>query len=114
MARHLHIEAMLASRAFAVRTQGGMTSPADKPSKSRSERMLERLREPRWRLGRIPIGLALILGGLFGFLPLVGFWMLPLGLAILAIDLPIAGRLLDGLTRLMDRLLQFYRRRTNR
>ncbi|GAB4259359.1 MAG: hypothetical protein Kow0013_01950 [Pararhodobacter sp.] len=31
---------------------------------------------------------ALIAGGLLGFLPIVGFWMLPLGLLLLAADLP--------------------------
>lgn len=76
--------------------------------------MIERLREPQWRLARIPVGMALILGGLVGFLPLVGFWMLPLGLAILAIDIPIAGRALHRLTSLIRRLHDFYRRRADR
>jgi hypothetical protein len=30
----------------------------------------------------------LVLGGLLGFLPVLGFWMIPVGLAILAIDFP--------------------------
>ena len=41
---------------------------------------------------RILLGTALILGGLLGFLPVLGFWMLPLGLAVLSIDLPIIRR----------------------
>ncbi|MDP6346027.1 MAG: hypothetical protein QF578_07290 [Alphaproteobacteria bacterium] len=41
---------------------------------------------PRW--ARMAVGLALILGGLLGFLPVVGFWMLPLGLLVLSYDLP--------------------------
>ncbi|HET6377517.1 MAG TPA: hypothetical protein VFG05_04325 [Methylocella sp.] len=61
----------------------------DAPAKSRS-----RLMEPKWRFFRIPAGILLVLGGLAGFLPIVGFWMLPLGLAILAIDIPAAERLL--------------------
>ncbi|VFU16329.1 conserved hypothetical protein [Methylocella tundrae] len=76
--------------------------------------MLERLREPQWRFARIPLGTVLVLGGVIGFLPLVGFWMLPLGLMILAIDIPLAGRLLDRLTKLGRRLKDFFRRRTNR
>ncbi|WP_239520766.1 hypothetical protein [Pseudooceanicola aestuarii] len=36
---------------------------------------------------RSVLGLLLILGGLFGFLPILGFWMLPLGLALVALDL---------------------------
>ncbi len=38
---------------------------------------------------RFPLGLLLIAGGFLGFLPILGFWMLPLGLLILAIDLPL-------------------------
>ncbi len=37
---------------------------------------------------RVPLALALMVGGLLGFLPILGFWMLPLGLALLAVDLP--------------------------
>ncbi len=43
---------------------------------------------PRWRVLRIAIGVALVIGGLLGFLPILGFWMLPLGLIVLAHDLP--------------------------
>jgi hypothetical protein len=38
------------------------------------------------------IGIALVLGGLLGFLPILGFWMIPLGLLILSADLPIMRR----------------------
>ena len=41
---------------------------------------------------RVFIGLVLILGGCLGFLPILGFWMVPLGLVVLSIDLPIARR----------------------
>ncbi len=37
---------------------------------------------------RLPVAFLLLIGGLLGFLPILGFWMLPLGLLILAIDLP--------------------------
>lgn len=47
---------------------------------------------PRSRLVRMVIGLLLILGGLLGFLPVLGFWMVPLGLLVLSVDLPIARR----------------------
>ena len=47
--------------------------------KSQRGRLLDRLREPQWRLVRIPAGALLFLGGIVGFLPLVGFWMVPLG-----------------------------------
>lgn len=60
---------------------------------------LEWLRGPRSRIFRIPISIILILGGIFSFLPILGIWMLPLGLLLLALDLaflrtPIAGAIL--------------------
>ena len=56
-----------------------------------------RLFDRHWHLPkskpiRIGIGIALIAGGLLGFLPVVGFWMIPLGLLVLSIDLPIVRR----------------------
>lgn len=47
---------------------------------------------PRSRLLRMGLGIALILGGLLGFLPILGFWMVPLGLMVLSVDLPFARR----------------------
>lgn len=38
------------------------------------------------RIIRITIGVLLILGGLLGFFPVLGFWMIPLGLIVLAVD----------------------------
>ncbi len=46
------------------------------------------IRRPSSRLVRIPLGVLLILGGIFSFLPVLGAWMLPLGLFLIAIDLP--------------------------
>lgn len=43
---------------------------------------------PRSRLFRIAIGVILIVGGILGFLPVLGFWMIPLGLLVLSVDLP--------------------------
>jgi len=37
---------------------------------------------------RVLVGLALIVGGVFGFLPILGFWMIPLGVAVILIDVP--------------------------
>ncbi|MGP4803809.1 PGPGW domain-containing protein [Agrobacterium cavarae] len=42
---------------------------------------------PRSRIGRIVIGTVLVIGGLLGFLPVLGFWMVPLGLLVLSQDL---------------------------
>lgn len=50
--------------------------------------MLRRIRKPGAIWLRIPIALLLIVGGVFSFLPILGLWMMPLGIALLAIDLP--------------------------
>ncbi|MGE0008575.1 MAG: hypothetical protein AB7S92_23725 [Parvibaculaceae bacterium] len=42
---------------------------------------------------RVMLGGVLILGGILGFLPVLGFWMVPLGLLVLAVDIPMARRL---------------------
>jgi hypothetical protein len=57
------------------------------------------LRRPSGRWLRIPAGLLLILGGLLFFLPIFGIWMLPLGLFLLAEDLPL---LRSWRTRILD------------
>jgi hypothetical protein len=44
-------------------------------------------------------GGALIVGGIVGFLPILGFWMVPLGLILLAKDVPF---LRTPLIHLMD------------
>lgn len=35
---------------------------------------------------RIVIGMLLLLGGILGALPILGFWMIPLGLLVLSLD----------------------------
>ena len=47
------------------------------------------LRRDSWFPIRFPVALLLIFGGLFAFLPVLGIWMLPLGLLLLAVDLPV-------------------------
>jgi hypothetical protein len=47
-----------------------------------------KLRLPGHPLLRIGLGILLIAGGFLGFLPILGFWMIPLGLVILSVDLP--------------------------
>ena len=48
---------------------------------------------PASRLIRMGAGMALVVGGVLGFLPVLGFWMIPLGLFILSLDLHWARRL---------------------
>jgi hypothetical protein len=41
---------------------------------------------------RIVLGILLVACGLLGFLPVLGFWMIPLGLLVLSVDIPIVRR----------------------
>ena len=58
-------------------------------------------RTMHWGNRRLPqgvrtlVGLLFVVGGVFGFLPILGFWMFPLGLAFVALDVPPARRRLD-------------------
>jgi hypothetical protein len=77
------------------------TNRSDSPHhEHRLERLIDRLpsrfqttvrwlRKPSSRWVRIPAGVLLIGGGLLGILPLLGFWMLPIGLILLAEDVPL-------------------------
>ena len=48
---------------------------------------------PASRLFRMAAGTMLIVGGVLGFLPVLGFWMIPLGVFVLSLDLHWARRL---------------------
>jgi hypothetical protein len=52
-------------------------------------RLMDKLRGPAVAPYRIPVGVALTVGGCLGFLPVLGLWMTPLGLALLAQDVPV-------------------------
>jgi hypothetical protein len=45
------------------------------------------LRKPSSKLVRFPLGILLIIGGVFSILPILGLWMLPLGLILIAQDI---------------------------
>jgi hypothetical protein len=62
------------------------------------------LREPAARWVRIPIGILFLIGGFLAFLPLLGLWMFPVGLILLAEDL-------SPLRRLRTRMLDWAERR---
>ncbi|EEX11159.1 hypothetical protein SL1157_3234 [Ruegeria lacuscaerulensis ITI-1157] len=47
---------------------------------------LARIRQKVPRGLRFVVGILLIIGGIFGFLPVVGFWMIPLGIMVAAMD----------------------------
>jgi len=46
------------------------------------------LRQPGRRWVRLPLGVLCIGGGFLWFLPVLGFWMLPVGVILLAEDVP--------------------------
>lgn len=48
---------------------------------------------PRNRAARVAIGGSFVLGGALGFLPILGFWMVPIGLVVLSHDFPRVRRL---------------------
>jgi hypothetical protein len=58
------------------------------------------LRSPAARWLRVPLGILFILGSLLFILPIFGVWMLPVGLLLLAEDVP-------GLRRLRTRVLDW-------
>ncbi|MBH61308.1 MAG: hypothetical protein CL569_02430 [Alphaproteobacteria bacterium] len=51
------------------------------------ERIAAIRRHPNSWLRRT-VGVSLIVGGVLGFLPVLGFWMLPLGFLVLSDDIP--------------------------
>jgi hypothetical protein len=54
----------------------------------RMRAMVRTLRQPSRRWLRIAMGILLTLGGVLWFLPIVGLWMLPIALVLLADDVP--------------------------
>ena len=55
----------------------------------------------RWGRDHVPpgvrslIGVLFMIGGVFGFLPILGFWMFPLGVAFVALDVPPARKAIE-------------------
>ncbi len=80
-----------------------MPQPPTPRDKARLQRQFDRLRanlpwldgwirhlqSDRAALIRLPVALLLILGGMLSFLPFLGVWMLPLGVMLLALDIPV-------------------------
>ena len=56
----------------------------------------------RWSRDTLPpgvrsvLGLLFMVGGVLGFLPVLGFWMLPLGAALIALDLPFTRKKIEA------------------
>jgi len=54
-----------------------------------ARRPLNTVRARGWWVVRLPIALLFLAGGLLAILPVFGLWMIPVGLMLLAIDLPL-------------------------
>jgi hypothetical protein len=64
-----------------------------KPPKPRTLKIFGReIPMPASRIGRIILGVLFVFFGLLGFLPVLGFWMVPVGLLILSQDLAMVRR----------------------
>ena len=58
----------------------------------RIARFIRWVRRPSAGWVRWPLGLLLIVGGVLAILPVFGLWMIPLGLALIAQDVPFLQR----------------------
>jgi hypothetical protein len=96
------------------RTVHTTEQPAPPHPEHRVERLINRLpdrmqttarwlRRPSSRWARLPAGLLLAVGGTLSFLPILGLWMLPLGLLLLAEDLAPLRKRRDNLLERIER-----------
>ena len=69
------------------------------------------IREPHNMIIRIPLAILLMVGGVFSFLPILGLWMLPLGLLVLAVDVPPLKRPVGNLLVRLQRWIANFRRK---
>ena len=69
------------------------------------------IRDPSKRWVRIPAGILLVLGGIFSILPVLGLWMLPVGLLLLAIDLAVLRGPVNRAVAWISRKWQVWRRK---
>ena len=58
----------------------------------RLARAMAWLISPSAVLLRLPLAILFIIGGIFSFLPVLGVWMLPLGILLIAVDVPYVRR----------------------
>lgn len=77
-------------------------------------RAMCRLRHPSAVWLRVPAGGLLVVGGIFSFLPVLGIWMLPLGLVLLAHDIPALVAPVGRVLVLVERRWRVWRRRRRR
>lgn len=74
-------------------------------------RVVYKLSRPGWRLLRVPVGVAFVLGGFLAILPVLGLWMIPIGLLLLAVDVPWLRRPVAGSIIRLRRRADTFRQR---
>jgi disulfide bond formation protein DsbB len=67
------------------------------------QRMVAAVRKPSRRWLRILLGAALSIGGVLSILPILGLWTLPLGLGMIAEDIPPMKRWLERTAQAIER-----------
>jgi hypothetical protein len=72
-------------------------------------KFIQWLRKPSSFAVRLIIAILLILGGIFSFLPVLGIWMLPLGLLLIAQDIPFLQKPLLGAFAWIERKYEWLR-----
>jgi hypothetical protein len=81
----------------------------------RLRRAIRWMRTPRARPLRLPLGILLILGSFFWFLPVLGLWFLPVGLLLIAQDVRFLRRPVGRMTLYLHdrwiRLREWWKRR---
>ncbi|WP_142847309.1 hypothetical protein [Telmatospirillum sp. J64-1] len=82
----------------------------------RVTRILRWLRNPKSRWVRLPVGILLIIASFFWFLPILGMELLPIGLLLIAQDVPFlrkpVGKALIWLEKKWRKLHQRWQNRT--
>ena len=76
-----------------------------------SRRIIDPLLHGRLRKFRLPIACVLILGSFLSILPVFGLWMLPLGLMLLALDVPLLRPFVSNLLIRARRRIDVWRHR---
>lgn len=79
-----------------------------------ARRIADPLLHGKLRKARLPIAIALILGSFLAILPVFGVWMLPLGLLLLALDVPRLRPMVSGALIRARRRIALWRRRGRR
>ncbi|MGV6803546.1 MAG: hypothetical protein ACWA49_05005 [Ruegeria sp.] len=73
-----------------------MTNPADEGRwialRARLRPAMSRIRRTVPRGLRFVVGILFVIAGVFGFLPILGFWMIPLGIMVAAMDINLLRR----------------------